>query len=74
MNEAGLLNKWRILFRTGKGRCVGKEKKEESLHRISLKNLSGSFVVYLVGIVSAVFVFIVEMIIYRCTAIIIIPT
>ena len=64
MNEAGLLDKWRSRFRKGKGRCVG-EKKDDSLHRISLKNLSGAFVVFCVGIVSAVLVFVAELIIHH---------
>ena len=64
MNEAGLLDKWRSRFRKGKGRCVS-EKKDDSLHRISLQNLSGAFVVFCVGIVSAVLVFIAELIIHH---------
>ena len=70
MNEAGLPEKWRSRFRKG-NRCTGKEKKkpptrhQSANHRITLKNLSGSFVVFLVGISFSIAIFIIELILRR---------
>ena len=66
MNEAGLPEKWRSRFRKGNGRCTGKESRDQSAnHRITLKNMSGSFVVFLVGISFSITVFIIELILRR---------
>ena len=73
MNEAGLPEKWRSRFRKGNGRCTGKEEKNKpqsrrhpsANHRITLQNLSGSFVVFLVGISFSIAVFIIELILRR---------
>ena len=51
MNDVGLPEKWRLLFQRDGNRCEkngGKEKKRDQ--RITLKNISGSFVVLVVGI------------------------
>ena len=66
MNDAGLPEKWRLRFQRDGNRCEkndGKEKKRNQ--RITLKNISGSFVVILVGMFSSVFVFIIELILRR---------
>ena len=63
MNDAGLPEKWRLRFQRDGNRCEkndGKEKKRNQ--RITLKNISGSFVVILVGMFSSVVVFIIELI------------
>ena len=72
MNEAGLPEKWRSRFRTGKNRCTGKKEKtkpqsrhQSANHRISLKDMSGSFVVLLVGISFLIAIFIIELILRR---------
>ena len=73
MNEAGLPEKWRSRFRKGNGRCTGKKEKKKpqsrhhqsANHRITLQNLSGSFVVLLVGISFSIAVFIIELILRR---------
>jgi len=72
MNEAGLTNKWRERYEKGhNNRCTdantakkeGKAKKRNQ--RITLQNMSGSFVVLLVGIFCSVIVFIIELILSR---------
>ena len=72
MNEAGLPEKWRSRFRKGKNRCTGKKEKtkpqsrhQSANHRISLKDMSGSFVVLLVGISFSIAIFIIELILRR---------
>jgi hypothetical protein len=71
MNEARLPEKWRLQFEKGDNQCVGnvavvkdgKGKKRDQ--RISLRNMSGSFVVLLVGIFSSFVVFIIELALRR---------
>jgi len=66
MNAEGLPEKWRLLFQRNGNRCErgdGKEKKRDQ--RITLKNMSGSFVVLVVGIFFSLLVFIVELILRR---------
>ena len=73
MNEAGLLEKWRRRFQLAGNRCVGndgaerdgKANKKRDQQRIALNNMSGSFVVILVGMFSSVVVFIIELILRR---------
>jgi len=66
MNEARLPEKWRLQFEKGDNRCVGNvaavkdEKRKKRDQRITLKNISGSFVVLLVGIFSSFVAFIIE--------------
>ena len=69
MNEAGLTNKWRERYEKGhNNRCTDaktaeKERKTKKHdQRITLQNMSGSFVVLLVGIFCSVIVFIIELI------------
>ena len=67
MNDVGLPEKWRLLFQRDGNRCEkngGKEKKRDQ--RITLKNISGSFVVLVVGIFFSLLVFIVELVLRRC--------
>ena len=71
MNEARLPEKWKLQFEKGNNQCVGnvavvkdgKGKKRDQ--RISLRNMSGSFVVLLVGIFSSFVVFIIELALRR---------
>ena len=66
MNAEGLPEKWRLRFQRDGNRCEnndGKEKKRDQ--RITLKNISGSFVVLVVGIFFSLLVFIVELILRR---------
>ena len=71
MNEAGLPQKWRRRFFNAKSdQCIGNNnlvvnKANNKNHRISLKNMSGSFVVLLVGIATSFVIFIVELILLR---------
>ena len=71
MNEAGLPEKWRRHFQNGnnyfvigKGAEKGKKSKKKD-QRITLNNMSGSFVVLLVGIFSSIVVVIIELTIFR---------
>jgi len=71
MNEAGLPDKWRKQFQTNSGHCLtnGGTKQNKKAGKkdqsITLKNLSGSFVVLLVGIFFSIILFIIELIIYH---------
>lgn len=70
MNEAGLPEKWRRRYQRGGHRCVGNDAEKEGKakkrdQRITLKNISGSFVVLVVGLFSSLIVFISEFIIRR---------
>ena len=66
MNAEGLPEKWRRRFQKDGNRCEKdrKEKKKRD-QRITLFNMSGSFVVLLVGIVVSVVVYIIEFILLR---------
>ena len=55
---------WEKKFNPQPDRCLGDINKVLRNHRISLDNLSGAFVVLLMGYAFAFFVFIVEKIIY----------
>lgn len=74
MAEAGLLDEWRRRFQQDDGHCdadsvKSKDKKKRNRQpkttRITIKNLSGAFVVLLVGYFGAIFVFIGELIFFR---------
>jgi len=70
VNEAGLTEKWRRRFQRDGNRCIGNEKEKgrktkKHDQRITLKNMSGSFVILVVGIFSSVIVFLTELIIRR---------
>ena len=67
MNAEGLPEKWRRLFQRDGNLCekYRKKKKKKCEQQITLKNMSGSFVVLLVGMFSSVVVFIIELIL-RC--------
>ena len=73
MNEAGLPQKWRRRYFNAKSdQCIGNDNlgvnnrvNNNKNHRISLKNMSGSFVVLLVGIAASFVIFIVELILLR---------
>lgn len=71
MNEAGLSTKWRLRFERDGNRCVGNDdadknaKERRNNQRITLSNMSGSFVILLVGLLFSVTVFIVELIFRR---------
>jgi len=66
MNEAGLPEKWRRYFQMGKNagnRAADKERKSKKKdQRITLTNMSGAFVVLLVGIFSSIVIFITELV------------
>ena len=71
MNEAGLPEKWRLGFDKGGNRCVGHGAEKEmtsnnqQTRRLTIEDLSGSFVVFLIGFFSSVVVFIIELILRR---------
>ena len=70
MAEAGLLDEWRSRFQRDNGHCVDKKKQKgnrqtQTNNRITLKNLSGAFVVLFVGYLTSIFLFIGELILYR---------
>ena len=80
MAETGLLVEWRRRYAPDAGPCYGtkyratqrkteenirKGKEKEKKDRLTLLNLSGAFVILLVGIVASIFVFIGEMIMFR---------
>ena len=71
MNEAGLPEKWRLQIEKGGNRCVGYDTKggrnanKKCDQRITLQNMSGPFLVLLVGMFSSLVVFIIELIIPR---------
>lgn len=66
MREAGLLDKWTTEAQPNATRCLGKDKKR-GIRRLSLDNLSGAFVILIVGMTSSFFVFIGEQVIFRQT-------
>jgi hypothetical protein len=60
--------KWRLYFENGGNRCVGNDADKNGRkkdYRLTLNNMSGSFVVLLVGIFCSVVVFIIESILQR---------
>ena len=70
MAEAGLLDEWRSRFQRDNGHCVDKKKQKgnrqtQTNNRITLKNLSGAFVVLFVGYLTSIFLFIGELILFR---------
>lgn len=82
MKEAGLPDKWREQFQTYNGNhCLtnGGTKQNKKAGKkdqsITLKNLSGSFVVLLVGIFFSIILFIIELILYhrKCSVVAVLP-
>ena len=70
MAEEGLLDEWRSRFQRDNGHCVDKKKQKgnrqpQTNNRITLKNLSGAFVVLFVGYLTSIFLFIGELILFR---------
>ena len=80
MAETGLLDEWRRRYQKDDGHCTaagGGEVINKKLHskgssrqpptqqRISIKNLSGAFVILLIGIVASITIFIGELILFR---------
>ena len=65
MNAEGLPEKWRLLFQRNGNRCEKDDGKNKRDQRITLKNISGSFVVLVVGMFSSLLAFIVELLFRR---------
>ena len=65
MNAEGLPEKWRLLFQRNGNRCEKDDGKSKRDQRITLKNISGSFVVLVVGMFSSLLAFIVELLFRR---------
>jgi len=63
LQENGLLAHWEKKYYPQPDRCLGDIKKVSRTQRISLNNLSGAFLVLLVGYAIALFAFIIEKII-----------
>lgn len=71
MAEVGLLDHWRKEYQSDGGPCFNtvdrqNSKNEAPLTRITIKNLSGAFVLLLGGISFSITVFIGELILFHC--------